>query len=265
MNCKLLAIWTSIILILWIILFYIINTEKIGEIKETFVTYAKQCRTRWVSGCGKNCRKNICENAGGTFEHNPPGPYMCNYTDQNATCPSGFYDVNNPKKTCIAPQTSNAYMTDNLEENCRYVGGTFTDNGNGNYECIVQTDTCPIGFQDSTDENNTNESSQLNQNSTVLNYQMNELTKNYESIDDLDGQLETNTRKLNLLTQQTNELNRIAFVFKYITIISISLLILMICIFVLNFDHINGPSAVARSKASSLLKRLKAKRTKSII
>mgnify|MGYP001411952766 CR=1 FL=1 len=154
MNCKLLAIWTSIILILWIILFYIVNTDKLREIKEHF--------------------------------------------------------------------------TSELLENTGYSSGSKFA-------------------------------------SSVLNYQMNELTKNYESIDDLDGQLETNTRKLNLLTQQTNELNRIAFVFKYITIISISLLILMICIFVLNFDHINGPSAVARSKASSLLKRLKAKRTKSII
>lgn len=100
---------------------------------------------------------------------------------------------------------------------------------------------------------------------SILNYQMSELTKNYDSIDELDGQLETNTRKLNLLNQQTNELNRVAYVFKYITIISISLLILMICIFVLNFDHISGPSAVARSKASALLKRLKAKKPKRII
>ena len=107
--------------------------------------------------------------------------------------------------------------------------------------------------------------SELPEEPTVLNYQIDELTKNYESIDELDGQLETNTRKLNLLTQQTNELNRVAYVFKYITIISISLLILMICIFVLNFDHISGPSAIARSKASALLKRLKSKKPKRII
>ena len=107
--------------------------------------------------------------------------------------------------------------------------------------------------------------SNITEDPSILNYQMSELTKNYDSIDELDGQLETNTRKLNLLNQQTNELNRVAYVFKYITIISISLLILMICIFVLNFDHINGPSAVARSKASALLKRLKAKKPKRII
>ena len=144
MNCKLLAIWTSIILILWILLLYIVNMEKIGDIKEQFTS-------------------NITEDP------------------------------------------------------------------------------------------------------SILNYQMGELTKNYDSIDELDGQLETNTRKLNLLTQQTNELNRVAYVFKYITIISISLLILMICIFVLNFDHISGPSAIARSKASALFKRLKAKKPKRII
>ena len=144
MNCKLLAIWTSIILILWILLFYIVNMEKIRGIKEHFT-------------------------------------------------------------------------------------------------------------------------SELPEEPTVLNYEIDELTKNYESIDELDGQLETNTRKLNLLTQQTNELNRVAYVFKYITIISISLLILMICIFVLNFDHISGPSAIARSTASALLKRLKSKTPKRII
>jgi hypothetical protein len=105
----------------------------------------------------------------------------------------------------------------------------------------------------------------LTDSTSVLNYQMGELTKNYDSIDELDGNLETNTRKLNLLTQQTNELNKIAYVFKYITIISISLLILMICIFVLNFDHISGPSAVARSKASAFFKRLKVKKPKRII
>jgi hypothetical protein len=144
MNCKLLAIWTSVILILWIVLLYIVNTDKIRDIKEQFT-------------------------------------------------------------------------------------------------------------------------SDLNEEPSVLNYQMGELTKNYDSIDELDGNLETNTRKLNLLNQQTNELNRIAYVFKYITIISISLLILMICIFVLNFDHISGPSAVARSKASAFFKRLKAKKPKRII
>ena len=144
MNCKLLAIWTSIILILWILLLYIVNMEKIRDIKEQFT-------------------------------------------------------------------------------------------------------------------------SKITEDPSILNYQMGELTKNYDSIDELDGNLETNTRKLNLLTQQTNELNRIAFVFKYITIISISLLILMICIFVLNFDHISGPSAIARSKASAFFKRLKAKKPKRII
>lgn len=105
----------------------------------------------------------------------------------------------------------------------------------------------------------------INTEPTVLQYQMGELTKNYNYIDDLQSNLDTNTRKLNILNQQTNDLNKIAYVFKYITIISISLLILMICIFVLNFDHINGPSAVARSKASAFFKRLKMRRPKGII
>ena len=37
MNCKLLSIWTSIILILWIVLLYIINSEKIKSIKNNFI------------------------------------------------------------------------------------------------------------------------------------------------------------------------------------------------------------------------------------
>jgi predicted PurR-regulated permease PerM len=105
----------------------------------------------------------------------------------------------------------------------------------------------------------------INTDPTILEYQMGELNKNYNSIDDLQSNLDTNTRKLHILNQQTNDLNKVAYVFKYITIISISLLILMICIFVLNFDHISGPSAVARSKASAFFKRLKIRRPKGII
>lgn len=200
MNCKLLAIWTSIILILWILLLYIVNMEKIRDIKEQFTA---------ASG--------ICQNMPGILFPAEP----CNTKTNETSC-------NNVKNAIF-----------NTQE-CQWVENTTTDT------TINTTET-------------------INTNPSVLNYQIGELTKNYDSIDELDGQLETNTRKLNLLTQQTNELNRVAYVFKYITIISISLLILMICIFVLNFDHISGPSAIARSKASALFKRLKVKKPKRII
>lgn len=198
MNCKLLAIWTSIILILWIMLLYIVNTEKINKIKENFTNNIYRGR------CGPDYNNQVC----GTG----------NYCSKWGWC-------GNTEAHRIDSQTD--YNGDSLS-----------------YE---------------------NESPTNNLNTNVLNYQIGELTKNYESIDELDGNLETNTRKLNLLTQQTNELNRVAYVFKYITIISISLLILMICIFVLNFDHISGPSAVARSKAAAFFKRLKVKKPKRII
>ena len=196
MNCKLLAIWTSVILILWIALLYIVNTDKIRDIKEQFTA---------ASG--------VCQNMPGILFPAEP----CNTKTNKTSC-------NNVKNAVFQTQE------------CQWVETTTAN----------PTET-------------------INTNPSVLNYQMDELTKNYDSIDDLDGNLETNTRKLNLLTQQTNELNRIAYVFKYITIISISLLILMICIFVLNFDHISGPSAIARSKASAFFKRLKVKKPKRII
>lgn len=200
MNCKLLAIWTSIILILWIVLLYIVNTDKIRDIKEQFTVSS-----------------GICQNMPGILFPAEP----CNTKTNKTSC-------NNVKNAVFKTQE------------CQWVENTITDT-------------------------NINTTEMINTNPTVLNYQMDELTKNYELIDDLDGQLDTNTRKLNILNQQTNDLNKIAYVFKYITIISISLLILMICIFVLNFDHINGPSAVARSKASAFFKRLKIRRTKGII
>jgi predicted PurR-regulated permease PerM len=100
---------------------------------------------------------------------------------------------------------------------------------------------------------------------SVLKYQLDKLNNNYESIDDLQNNIDTQTRKLNMLTTQTNELNKVAYILKYITIISISLLILMICIFVLNFDHIKGPSAVARNKARNIFRKLKSKQLKKIV
>ena len=42
--------------------------------------------------------------------------------------------------------------------------------------------------------------------------------KNYNSIDELQNNIDTSTRKLNILTQQTNEVNKIAYIFKYITL-----------------------------------------------
>ena len=96
----------------------------------------------------------------------------------------------------------------------------------------------------------------------ILKYQTDELEKNYTNIDEIQGNIDTSTRKLNLLTTQTNELNKVAYIFKYITIISISLLIFMICIFVLNFDHIKGPSAIARGKMKSFFNKVKNKKIK---
>ena len=49
------------------------------------------------------------------------------------------------------------------------------------------------------------------------------------------------------------------------TLSNLTQIILMICIFVLNFDHIKGPSAVAKGKARAFFQRLKAKRIKAIL
>jgi hypothetical protein len=99
----------------------------------------------------------------------------------------------------------------------------------------------------------------------VLNHQMSKLEENYELIDEINSNLDTNARKLNMLNSKTNELNKVAYMFKYITIISISMLIFMICIFILNFDHLKGPHAMAKSKASAFFKKLKMKKSKGFI
>ena len=99
----------------------------------------------------------------------------------------------------------------------------------------------------------------------VLNHQMGKLEDNYELIDEINSNLDTHTRKLQLLNNKTNNMNRVAYIFKYITIISISMLIFMICIFILNFDHLKGPHALAKSKASTFFKKLKIKKSKGFI
>jgi len=152
MNCKLLAILTAITLILWILLLYMVNMDKIRNIKEQFTN-------------------NFIENFANYLEKDPE----------------------------------------------------------------------------------------------VLNHQMSKLEENYELIDEINSNLDTNTRKLNMLNNKTNELNKIAYMFKYITIISISMLIFMICIFILNFDHLKGPHAIAKSKASAFFKKFKMKRPKGFI
>ena len=83
-------------------------------------------------------------------------------------------------------------------------------------------------------------------------YQMEQLSTNYDSIDKLDQTISTKERQLQLLNQKADTLNRTAYVLKYVTIVSISILILMICIFVLNFDDIRGPSALAKQNIRGL-------------
>ena len=91
----------------------------------------------------------------------------------------------------------------------------------------------------------------------VLNYQMSELDKNSTSIDELQSNIETTTRKLNILSKETNQINRLAYIFKYVTIITISLLIFMICIFILDFDFIKGTTTYIQKKSKNLYQALK--------
>ena len=62
MNCKLLAIWTSVILILWILLLYIVNMEKINKIKEDFINTSGTCsgKTIFDNNDCKNLDENRC-------------------------------------------------------------------------------------------------------------------------------------------------------------------------------------------------------------
>ena len=89
----------------------------------------------------------------------------------------------------------------------------------------------------------------------VLNYQMNQLDDNYTSIDELQSDIDTTTRKLSILGKDTNELNKLAYVFKYITVISISLLILMICIFILDFDDMKRSASLLQRNIKNIYQR----------
>ena len=89
----------------------------------------------------------------------------------------------------------------------------------------------------------------------VLNYQMNQLDDNYTSIDELQSDIDTTTRKLSILGKDTNELNRLAYIFKYVTVISISLLILMICIFILDFDDMKRSASLLQRNIKNIYQR----------
>lgn len=93
-----------------------------------------------------------------------------------------------------------------------------------------------------------------NNNGTPYDFQIDQLNTNYTSIDNLDQSIMTKERELQVLGQKTDNMNRVAYILKYVTIVSISLLVLMICIFVLDFDDLRGPSALAKQKIRSLFK-----------
>jgi hypothetical protein len=99
----------------------------------------------------------------------------------------------------------------------------------------------------------------------VYDYQTGLLNKNYNEISELDQNLDTQGRLLEFVNQEGDALNKTAYIFKYITIISISLLILMICIFVLNFDDLRGPSALARRKVREFVNSVKSNKAKNLV
>ena len=93
--------------------------------------------------------------------------------------------------------------------------------------------------------------------STPYDFQIDQLNTNYTSIDNLDQSIMTKERELQVLGQKTDNMNRVAYILKYVTIVSISLLVLMICIFMLDFDDLRGLSALAKQKFRSLFNKIK--------
>lgn len=102
--------------------------------------------------------------------------------------------------------------------------------------------------------NNNNNNNNIG--STMYDYQLEQLNNNYTSIDTLDQSIITKERELHILGQKANNMNRFAYILKYVTIVSISLLVLMICIFVLNFDDLRGPSELAKQKIRTLFRKV---------
>tara|TARA_B100001094_G_C17438846_1_gene442679 strand:+ start:33 stop:473 length:441 start_codon:yes stop_codon:yes gene_type:complete len=92
-----------------------------------------------------------------------------------------------------------------------------------------------------------------NNESNALNYQIDELTKNYNSIGELQDQIDTEGRKLSILADKSYMLNKVTYIFKYITIISILLLILMICVYVLDFSYLSESNETVKKQVSSFV------------
>jgi len=93
--------------------------------------------------------------------------------------------------------------------------------------------------------------------STPYDFQIDQLNTNYTSIDNLDQSIMTKERELQVLGQKTDNMNRVTYILKYVTIFSISLLVLMICIFMLDFDDLRGLSALVKQKFRSLVNKIK--------
>lgn len=295
MNFKLLAIWVSIMLILWIILFYIVNMKKLNDIKETFIDWSpkpfdkmkfytrkRNKKNKQLQDIKKRSRSRNLSGYTGTTQTNE---LEKKYNSQIQNLREKYNkQLDNLNKEIDGLKDNHEGEIQNLES----VYNTQIDGLKDNHEEEIQnledshtlkTQDLQQWYRNRMSQNRNSHVSQLqnlqnthnqekevikrsHKNMDILKYQTDELEKNYTNIDEIQGNIDTYTRKLNLLTTQTNELNKVAYIFKYITIISISLLIFMICIFVLNFDHIKGPSAIARGKMKSFFNKVKNKKIK---
>jgi hypothetical protein len=211
--------WVCFILILWIILFHIITEDNIQHIREHFAGEKTYLRASYPWKFGDTAF-NYNEAGNRCKQDNPQG---CNQIGLiwYANCGEG-------------------YDTSNLQ--CTKSNSTNTN---------VQVNT-NIPFDITNDTSNNNVASH-----NPYDYQLEQLNTNYNSIDSLNQTLSTKERELQLLNYKADTLNRTAYVLKYVTIISISILVLMICIFVLNFDDLRGPSALAKQKFRNLFRKTK--------
>ena len=188
-----------------------------------------------------------------------------------------FNNNENDKRYCyvVKSDTDTDSYVNELRESCKGAGGTFCMN-DYNYRCTINSNTsCPEGFNiegdtvtqlgDTVTQIEKTKYNLSNIDTDALEYQTEQLLLNYEKINDLQGEIDTVTRKINKTNQETNNLINTAHIFKYVTIISISLLILMICIFVLNFDYLKESSSVIKTNAKELTKKLNRGSTKSLI
>ena len=187
-----------------------------------------------------------------------------------------FNNNENDKRYCyvVKSDTDTDSYVNELRESCKGAGGTFCMN-DYNYRCTIKSNiSCPEGFNiegdtitqlgDTVTQIEKTKYNLSNIDTDALEYQTDQLLLNYEKINDLQGEIDTVTRKINKTNQETNNLINTAHIFKYVTII-IYHYYFNDLYFCLEFDYLKESGSVIKTTTKQLTKKLNRGSTKSLI